>query len=272
MITGSTRVFALLGRPVTHSLSPAMHNAAFAHEGLDAVYVALDCAPVELPGLMRGLALAGGGGNVTVPHKAIAAAALDRATDAVRRTEACNTWWLDDGRVCGDNTDVAGFTAAIARLPVAEAPRVLLIGAGGAARAVVASLHDRNASVRILNRSRERARRVARLLDPGRARVSVANGIDEVLNHAFDLVVNATSLGMASDDAIPIDLDRLRHAGAVVDLVYRRGGTRWVDSARALGIPAIDGLPMLLGQGAAAFERWWNRPAPTEVMKSALPH
>jgi shikimate dehydrogenase len=146
-----------------------------------------------------------------------------------------------------------------------------MIGAGGAARAVAASLLDRRATVRILNRSYDRARALARMLDPSGERITVAGTAADVANRAFDLVVNASAIGMTPTDPPPIDLNRLRHAGAVVDLVYRPEGTRWVEDARAMGIPAIDGLPMLLGQGAAAYERWWNHPAPTEVMRNALP-
>jgi len=105
----STRVFALLGNPVSHSRSPLLHNAAFAAAGLDAVYVALRCAPDDVRGLLRGLAMAGGGGNVTVPHKAAAALALDWAEAEVALTGACNTFWLVDGQVCGANTDVVSL-------------------------------------------------------------------------------------------------------------------------------------------------------------------
>src|SRR5690606_25709966 len=132
-----------LGNPVAHSLSPRFQNAAFAAAGVDGVYIALRCEAEAVPGLMTGIARAGGAGNVTVPHKALAARLVDRATDAVRRTSACNTFWLEDGRIHGDNTDVAGVRSAMERLTGSVAgARVLLLGAGGAARAAVCALLD----------------------------------------------------------------------------------------------------------------------------------
>ncbi|HEV2149011.1 MAG TPA: hypothetical protein VGR37_16515, partial [Longimicrobiaceae bacterium] len=110
--SAATRLVALLGSPVSHSLSPTLQNAAFRAAGVDAVYVALQCGSGELPGLLRGIARAGGAGNVTVPHKEASALLLERRTGAVERTGACNCFWLEEGQVCGDNTDVAGFAGA----------------------------------------------------------------------------------------------------------------------------------------------------------------
>jgi len=138
-LTARTRLFALLGDPVGHSLSPRFQNAALAALDLDGVYVALRAHAAELPGLLRGVALAGGGGNVTLPHKALAAQVVDRTTPAVERTGACNTFWAEDGMVWGDNTDVAGVAAAV-RLVLGGPPagaRALLLGAGGAASAAL---------------------------------------------------------------------------------------------------------------------------------------
>jgi shikimate dehydrogenase len=269
--TARTRLVALLGDPVEHSLSPLMQNAAFRAAGLDGVYVALRCDGGDLPALLRGIARAGGAGNVTVPHKMAAAAALDCATEAVERTGACNTFWSENGRVCGDNTDVAGFDAAVRGLIGSPAgARVLLLGAGGAARAVVLALLDAGVdAIRLRNRSAERARMLQEALDPQRTRINVAPP-DEPPGGDFDLVVNATPLGLAPDGAEPLDLARLGRVGAVIDLVYAPAGTRWVRSARERGLMAADGIAMLLGQGAASFARWWGRPAPVDVMRSAL--
>lgn len=266
-----TRLIALLGDPVEHSLSPVMQNAAFRAAGVDAVYVALRCDAVALPGLLHGIAHAGGAGNVTVPHKTDAAGLLDRATSAVERTGACNTFWLENNRVCGDNTDVAGFDAAVQELvgPPAGA-RVLLLGAGGAARAVTLALLDANVGgIWVRNRSAERARLLQEALDPGHARITAVEPRD-LADENFDLVVNATSLGLTAGDAQPLDLDGLGRIGAVLDLVYAPGGTAWVRSARERNIPAADGLGVLVGQGAASFGRWWGRPAPVDAMRSAL--
>lgn len=266
-----TRVLALLGDPVEHSLSPLVQNAAFAAAGVDGVYVALRCGNDDLPALLQAIARGGGGGNVTLPHKERAATVLDDPSDAVRRTGACNTYWLEDGAIRGDNTDVKGFRRAVAALlgAPADGSRVLLLGAGGAARAaLVGLLDDGVAEVTILNRTVERARAVARRI--GGDRVRVAEGVSSIGNAPFDLVVNATRLGLGPDDPDPVDLDELGEVGAVMDLVYGPTETRFVRGARSRGIPAADGGEMLVRQGAAAFERWWGLTAPLDVMKAAL--
>ena len=269
----ATRVLALLGDPVAHSLSPVFQNAAIRAAGLDAVYVALRCDPGAFPGLHRGIAGAGGAGNVTIPHKAAAAALLDVASPAVARTGACNTFWSEGGRIHGDNTDVEGFTAACRALIGAPAgSRVLVLGTGGAARAAVAALIDgRSDAVHVLSRAAERARAMAGALDPRGRRVTALAGAGAVRREGYDLVVNATPLGLHDDDALPLDLEAPVRVGAALDLVYRAGGaTAWTTAATRLGIPAADGTEMLLRQGAAAFERWFGRPAPVEAMREAL--
>ncbi|MBX6362356.1 MAG: shikimate dehydrogenase [Gemmatimonadetes bacterium] len=271
-ITAATRLVALLGDPVAHSLSPRLQNAAFRAAGVDGVYVALRCDAEEAPTLLRAIARAGGAGNVTVPHKQLAARTIEVPTPAVERTGACNTFWLEGGRIHGDNTDVAGFVAAARALvgPLVGA-RVLLLGAGGAARAVLCALLDARAdSVLVLNRSVARAEELRAAFDPSGRRVQVAADADVLRREGFDLVVNATSLGLHETDPAPVDLRRILRVGAVLDLVYAPGGTPWVRRARELGLTVADGLEMLLHQGAAAFERWWGRPAPTEAMRAAL--
>jgi shikimate dehydrogenase len=271
-ITAGTRLIVLLGDPVSHSLSPIFQNAAFRAAGVDGVYVALRCDAAALPGLMRGIAWAGGAGNITVPHKLEAARIVERATAAVERTGACNTFWAEEGRLCGDNTDVAGFRTALrAVLASAAGARVLVLGAGGAASAALAGLEEeRAAEVTLLARSPERAEELRRRFETGPLRIRVAPGREAIRGERFDLVVNATPLGLRPDDPLPLDPEGLAAAGAVLDLVYGTGSTRWVETARALGIPAADGLLMLVEQGAAAFERWWGVPAPVEAMREAL--
>jgi shikimate dehydrogenase len=270
-VTPRTRVFALLGDPVEHSLSPVIQNAALRAESLDGVYVALRCAPGDVGGLVRGLARAGGGGNVTLPHKGRCAETLDVPSEAVTRTGACNTFWSEGGRVHGDNTDVEGFRRALRTLldRSPEGARVLLVGAGGASRAVlVALLEDGVEEVTIANRTRERAEELGRLL--GSSRVRVADGPPPLRGEDFDVVVNATRLGLHPGDPSPVDLDQMGSAQAVMDLVYGPSETPLVREARARGISAADGGEMLVQQGAAAFERWWRRPAPLDVMRAAL--
>ncbi|MEZ4414757.1 MAG: shikimate dehydrogenase [Gemmatimonadota bacterium] len=270
-VTSRTRVYALLGDPVAHSSSPVMQNAAFRAAGKDAVYVALRSDELGFAPLLRGIALAGGGGNVTLPHKERAARVIDEATEDVRRTGACNTFWLQDGRVHGDNTDVEGFRRALdLAFPGSRVGwRVLLLGAGGAARAVLVALLDEGVEhVTLHNRTVERARSVARRI--GGERVRVAESAESFSGDRFDLVVNSTSLGLRPSDALPLSIRQLREVGAVIDLLYGTE-TPLVAEARGAGIPVADGRGMLLHQGAVAFERWWSEPAPLEAMDDALP-
>ncbi len=271
MSQASTKLFAVLGEPVTHSLSPSIQNPAFEAAGVDGVYVALRCTSEGLGGLMRGIAHAGGGGNVTLPHKEAAAALVDEPSDLVERTGACNTFWSSEGRLRGDNTDVAGFQGAVRSLlgkpPVGSS--ALLLGAGGAARAaIVALMSDGIGAVAVWNRTAGRAEELARELGEDRTRVIRSEG--ELGAQTFDLIVNSTSLGLRADDPMPLDLRAVQRPGAILDLVYRANGTALVREARSLEIPAADGGEMLVRQGAEAFERWWDRPAPLEAMFRAL--
>lgn len=272
IISARTRVLTLLGDPISHSASPELQNAAFEAAGVDGVYVAVRCGREDLAGFMRGLAKAGGGGNVTIPHKEKAATFLDVRSEAVRRTGACNTFWGDEaGRVHGDNTDVEGFRRALRDF--LDVPliglRALLLGGGGAARAALLGLlQEEAAEVCIYNRSQERARAVARRIGGQRARVvPILRGLE---GEDFDLVVNATSLGMRDGDPSPIDFHMLNRAGAAMDLVYGHHTTSFVQAAEKAGIRATDGLEMLVQQGAASFERWWGREAPVEAMRAML--
>lgn len=270
-ISASTRLLALLGDPVSHSLSPLIQNAALEHTGADGVYVALRCAAEDLLSLIRALARARGGGNVTLPHKEKAASVVDVPSEAVRRTGACNTFWGGpDGRVHGDNTDVEGLRRAVRSfMGEAAGMRVLLLGAGGAARAALLGLLEEGvAEVVLHNRSAERARGIARRIGGPRARV--ASFAEELRGQSFDLVVNATRLGMLPDDPSPLDFDVLERAGAAMDLVYGEGRTAFLKAAETYGVRTSDGLEMLLQQAAASFERWWGEPAPLDRMRAAL--
>jgi shikimate dehydrogenase len=272
-IDASTRLVALLGDPVRHSLSPIMQNAAFAEAGVPGVYLALRIGAAALPEVLRAIALADGAGNVTVPHKQAAAAAVDQATDAVRRTGACNTFWSESGEVWGDNTDVAGFQAAARSLLDGASiggARVLLLGAGGAARAVLAALEDENAAeVVIVNRTPSHAEALAAAFSSGPLAIRTAADPSRLRGERFDLAVNSTSLGLHPGDPLPLPPE-IAGIGAGFDLVYSAHGTPWSRALADAGIPAVDGLEMLIGQGAAAFERWWGRPPPVQAMRQAL--
>jgi len=269
-VSAKTRVLTLLGDPVAHSVSPEAQNAAFDAAGVDGVYVAVRCHSDDLVGFMRGLARAGGGGNVTIPHKEKAATLLDVRSEAVRRTGACNTFWGDDeGQVHGDNTDVEGFRRALRDFLDGSVAglRALLLGGGGAARAALLGLLQEDADeVSIYNRTPERARAVARRIGGQKARVVPI--VRDLEGEDFDLVVNATSLGLDPDDESPLDFHTLNRAGAAMDLVYGRHTTSFVRAAEEAGIRATDGLDMLVHQGAVSFERWWGIDAPLEAMRA----
>ncbi len=262
MISGRTRVFAILGDPVFHSLSPAMHNAAFRALGLDAVYVPLPCKADDVPRLLGSLARAGGGGNVTVPHKEAAARAVDRLEPRAEAQGACNTFWGDDGRAAGDNTDVVGLLDALDRLAPPDRPW-LVAGTGGSARAVAGAARERGAPLAVRSR------------DPARAAAFTqwvrGLGVAVVDARECGVLINATPLGLTADDAAPIGAEIAPAAEVALDLVYARGETRWVRALRARGLRAADGREMLVAQGAAAFERWFPRvPAPRDVMRAAV--
>lgn len=271
-VTARTRVFAVLGHPVAHSLSPVFQGAALDARGIDAVYVALDCDEDRVVGLVRGLAAAGGGGNVTLPHKERVAAILEAPTPEVERTGACNTFWSDaDGRLAGDNTDVTGFRGALRGLREGggRGARVVLVGAGGAARAALAGLVDDGAAeILLVNRSADRARALADRL--GGSRTRILDDPRDLRGADLDLVVNATRLGLDHHDPLPFDLALPARVGAVFDLVYGAVPTAFVEAAREHGIPALDGVEMLLRQGEAAFRRWFGDPVPLEAMRAAL--
>ncbi|SVC21513.1 uncharacterized protein METZ01_LOCUS274367, partial [marine metagenome] len=220
---------------------------------------------------MRGLALAGGGGNITLPHKEKAAAIVDVSSEAVRRTGACNTFWGQDGKVHGDNTDVEGFRRAL-RIFVdgpSQGIRALVLGAGGAARATLLGLLEEGAGeVLVYNRTSERAQAVARRIGGQRARVVPL--MEELGGERFDIVINTTRVGLNPDDPAPIDFEILDRAGAAMDLVYGKHQTSFVNAAERLGIRATDGMEMLVQQGAVSFESWGSKPAPIELMRDAV--
>ena len=271
-VTSGTRLLALLGNPVAHSLSPVFQNAAIAAAGLDGVYLALRCDRADVPGLLRGIALSGGGGNVTLPHKELAATSVDRVTPAVQRTGACNTFWSEDGTLRGDNTDVEGVSSAVRGLLGAPpiGARVLLLGAGGSARAALVAMMDGRAKeVVVANRTRAKAEELVGSFGHTGATLRVLP-LDSLTAEPFDLVINATSLGLKPEDPLPLAVDHGPNIGAALDLVYSSRSTPWVRALRERGIPASDGIEMLLSQGAASFERWWGVSAPMAEMRASL--
>ena len=264
-----TRLAAVIGSPVRHSLSPAMHNAAFRACGLDWIYVAFEVAPDGVPAAFAGArALRLGGLSVTIPHKAAAAAEVDELSPAAEAVGAVNTVVpVGDGRLRGENTDGAGFLASLADEGFDPAGRrCVVIGAGGAARAVVHALGQAGAAdVVVVNRSPDRAL----------AAVALAGGVGRVGSAAdvagADLVVNATPLGLtgADLDALPVDPGLLGPGQLVLDLVPNPAVTPLMEAARSRGARAAGGLGMLVHQGALAFELWTGHPAPVAAMRAA---
>jgi shikimate dehydrogenase len=262
VIDGSTRVFALLGDPVAHSLSPAMQNAAFRALGLRAVYVPLRCAEPDVPSLMRALTRAGGGGNVTVPHKESAARAVDRPSELASAVGACNVFWGDDGGVAGDNTDVPGLLDAIAPLRPPDGGW-LIAGTGGGARAAAIAAARSGAAIAVCSRSEERR--------AGFERWAAGCGVASVPPAACRVLINATPLGLAAGDPLPPGPEVAPEAAVAFDMVYAPGETRWVRAMRSAGLRAADGRGMLVGQGARALERWFpGVDAPAEIMRAAV--
>jgi shikimate dehydrogenase len=277
-LSGTTAVVGIIGYPVGHSLSPAIHNAAFAALGLDWVYVPLPVLPDEVGAAVQGLrALGLRGANVTAPHKEAVVPHLDRLGGDAEVLQAVNTVAVRNGALVGFNTDVEGVRAAAYEVcgeSLRGAPG-LLFGAGGAARAAALALARMGVRLTVVNRTAAAAERLSALISaavPGSAcRWVPIESLDGELVAAQVLVVNATSLGLAGAGKVPAPLaDTLSASHVVFDVVYSDGGTLFLKEARARGATTVDGREMLLHQAAAAFEVWTGEPAPLRVMREAL--
>ena len=269
-----------------HSLSPALHGAAFAALGLDYAYVPLPVAPDQVGDAVRGLrALGFRGANVTIPHKAAVIPHLDWLERDAALAEAVNTIVVEnDGTLRGYNTDIAGFTRALEEVvgaeeggapPLTPGAPALILGAGGAARAAALALARLGASLTVVNRTPERAARLAELIVSGVPDASVAvctpEDLDARLVAAQRVVVNATSLGMTGAGKVPRGLADNVVAGQVVaDFVYTTGLTDLLAQAQAQGATIVDGLSVLVWQAAAAFGLWTGVEAPVEAMCRAV--
>jgi shikimate dehydrogenase len=272
------RRVGLLGWPVAHSHSPAMHKAAFKELGLHWDYLLLPVRPEHVSDAVHGIRGFGlEGANVTVPHKQAVMESLDEVTEEARAIGAVNTILNQEGRLIGYNTDAVGFLRALREVGFdPRGCRAVLLGAGGAARAVLYTLLAARAEVVLVNRGLQRGRQLADDFQPlFQARVPVlplaySYALQEALNSA-DLLVNATNMGMhPQGEASPLpDAVAFHKALTVYDLVYQPLHTRLLSDARAAGARGIDGLGMLVHQGAAAFTLWTGEVAPLEVMRAA---
>ena len=279
-ISGTTRVAALIGSPARHSLSPAILNAGFDALGLDWVFVVHEVPPGQGEAALAAVRTLGLGGlSVTMPHKAAAAGAVDERTSVAEALGAVNCVFWSGDRLVGDNTDGAGFLDAL-RLDEGVDPdgrACVVVGAGGAGRAVVRALADAGAAeVVVVNRSPEPARRAAALAGAG-GRVGTVDDVAKA-----EIVVNATPVGMAGTAAsaaaaasggaasqLPFAPDLLRTGQVVVDLIYHPLTTPLLTEAAERGLTAVNGLGMLVHQAAHAFRRWTGEEPPVPVMAAA---
>ena len=271
-VSGETRLAAVIGDPVRHSLSPCLMNAAFAETGLDWTCVAMEVPEGQASGALDGMRAMGIGGlSVTMPHKAAVASGVDDLTSGARALGAVNCIVPDGDRLVGHNTDGAGFLDGLRHDSGLDVTglRCVVLGAGGAARAVVHALGLAGAAdVAVANRTAGRALRVAELagaaghaLEPSSVGGAVAGA---------DLVVNATSLGMAGSEAgHPVDPDLVAAGAVVVDLIYHPAQSAWLAALRGRGVEAHNGLSMLVHQAAHAFTLWTGVEAPVAVMDAA---
>lgn len=257
-------LYAVLGNPVCHSLSPRMHNRAFAHCGINAVYTAFCVTHID-KALDAARALGIRGLSVTLPHKVAALACVDRLDESAARVGALNTVVWHDGELVGYNTDGLGAMRALQATVQIRGRRAALIGAGGAARAIGYALIESGAAVTIVNRSLSRGRGLAREL-----------GADFCLLERFDgrgcqMLINTTPVGMhPHEGAMPVDIRRLAPEAVVMDIIYNPLETALIRAAESRGLRTVGGLDMFVAQGAAQFELWTGRGAPEQIMRQAV--
>ena len=268
-----TRRACVIGHPVAHSRSPLIHRHWLESYGIDGDYLREDVAPEAIDRFLDRLGDTYVGANVTIPHKEAAFRKLKRPDAVATALGAANTLWLENGDLCGSNTDAYGFLAHLDEsLPGWDqrTPTALVLGAGGAARGIVYALASRNVGrIVIANRTRARAEALARHFG---AKCAVWDWASLPARLAeADLFVNATSLGMKGQPPLALNLDQLKKSAAVYDIVYVPLETGLLAAARGRGHPAVDGLGMLLHQAVPGFERWFGvRPEVTPKLRALL--
>ncbi len=280
MIKGTTQLLGVIGYPVKHSMSPIMHNAAIATLGLDYVYLPFPIAPDRLKTAIDGFAAVGlQGFNITIPHKQTIMPLLANVSDVAQAIGAVNTVWWRDGIWWGTNTDAAGFLAPLQALERdwSQSPAMIL-GNGGAARAVVAACHQLGVpEIMVVGRNGAKLTAFAQSWQqsPLKPNISVHpwDQLDDLLPRV-GLVVNSTPVGMAPKPEVsPLtdgQVNLLPSQAIAYDLIYTPRPTRFLQQARGVGLVTFDGLEMLVQQGAAALEIWTQQPAPVDVMRQAL--
>lgn len=268
VINGKTVLYGIVGNPVAHSLSPAMHNAALAGRDINAVYLPFPAPNIEDAVIgIRGLGVQGV--SVTIPHKESVIPCLDEIDPVAKRIGAVNTIMLREDengkKLIGLNTDWLGATRALEEETRLDSASAVLLGAGGSARAIGFGLLERGASVVLCSRTESRGRRLADELDcPW---ISLA----ETEKLSATILINATSVGMQPNPSVsPVPAAILSRFQVVMDIVYAPLRTRLLQEAESAGCITINGLEMLLYQGVAQFEQWTGRSAPVEIMRKAL--
>lgn len=276
IVNGKTKVCAIIGDPVEHSLSPVMHNAAFQKLGLNLIYVAFTVTKEGLKDAVSGIkSLELRGVNVTMPHKNAVIEYLDEVDQTAKSIGAVNTILNSYGRLIGYNTDGIGAMTALQENGIAtEEEKMALLGAGGAAKAIAYEAAQEVEELVILNRTGDKAEKLAEDLRK-KFETEIKSGtispavLEKELKDA-DILVNATSVGMHPNvDATPVPSDLLRPDMNVMDIIYNPLETKLMKDAKTAGAKVVSGIEMLVHQGAAAFEIWTNCPAPVEVMKKA---
>jgi shikimate dehydrogenase len=275
-ISGKTQVCGVIGDPIAHTLSPAMHNAAFKHLKLDAIFLAFRVKAVDLENAMRGVRGLGIRGlNVTMPHKTAVIRYLDEADSTVKFLASANTILNDGGKLSGFNTDGVGALQALRKNGAnPNGKKVLLLGAGGAAKAIAYALAQEAEALCILNRVPEKAAVLADTLNRMFSKKILGGAlssstVQRSLQDA-DILVNATSVGMHPQvNQSLVAPQWLKPALCVMDIVYNPVETKLAKDAKAAGAKVISGVEMLLYQGAASFEIWTGCKAPIEVMRKA---
>lgn len=277
MISAKTRICGLIGDPVEHSASPVMHNAAFSSLGLDYVYLPFRVKKGQLARAIDGVrALNIGGLNVTIPHKVAVIPLLDELETLAERIGAVNTIVNDNGHLKGYNTDASGFVKALLERGIEpRGKKMVILGAGGASRAISFTLAERDADLVILNRRLEMdwavelASSISRFLGKEVKALELnEQNLSAVLENA-DILVNATRVGMSPDsDETPVPAKLLKAGLVVFDIVYNPIKTRLLTEAEVAGAKTIDGLDMLVWQGTLAFEMWTGVKAPVGIMKA----
>ncbi len=267
-ITGRTKIMGLFGYPVEHTMSPAMHNAAFAHLGMDCRYLPFRVRPEMLGSAVSAIrALGLVGVNVTVPHKESVIPFLDEVDKEAAFIGAVNTIVNSEGTLHGYNTDGRGFMRSLSENNVSvDETRVLVVGAGGASRAVSYYLSEKAQYLFLSDIDTEKRNRLVADLSRIRGNVKALDRPDDPA--AFDIIVNATPLGLKDGDPVPLDTSGLSSGQVVCDLIYKK--TRLLEGASQKGCRILDGLGMLLWQGVLAFELWTGVMPPVEVMRNAL--